>query len=145
MNITTPESSAPKKVKTQATPLSNQDEAKSWADHWRKLQQEAPTRHEDAAKFLATIISLSLTLFTALGKTIGLEKIPTATGLIIWLLALISAFLTLLPFPIQADENSKDRKEALRKVTHRKRFLLLAAISIYLIGMIIILTAYIID
>ena len=37
-----------------------------WLEHLRRLEQDIPNRIEDAAKFLATMISVSLSFFLAM-------------------------------------------------------------------------------
>ena len=44
-------------------------DTKSWFEYTWKEQQETPNRLEDAAKFMASIISISLTIFLAIGKS----------------------------------------------------------------------------
>ncbi|MCZ6819880.1 MAG: hypothetical protein O7G31_10380, partial [Calditrichaeota bacterium] len=44
-------------------------EQKSWLKHLWKTEQDIPNRLEDAAKFLATMISISFSFFIAIGKT----------------------------------------------------------------------------
>ena len=50
----------------QTRPLSNEE--KSWQEHRWAEAQKVPERVEDTAKFLATMISLSLTLALTLEK-----------------------------------------------------------------------------
>ncbi len=40
-------------------------DTKSWFEYSWKLKQDVPNRYEDAAKFLATIISLTITIIFA--------------------------------------------------------------------------------
>lgn len=66
-------------------------DTKSWFEYSWKLQQDVPARYEDAAKFLATMISLSLTIVTtALDKLKVISFFPAVllVSLTIWLIAL---------------------------------------------------------
>ena len=44
-------------------------DTRSWYEFFWREKQETPNRIEDAAKFVATMISISLTIFLAIGKT----------------------------------------------------------------------------
>jgi hypothetical protein len=75
-------------------------DTKSWFEYSWKLQQGVPERLEDAAKFLAVMISLSLTIIsTALGqfKENVFPPVFIFIGLMLWLAALFFAFMVLFP------------------------------------------------
>jgi hypothetical protein len=75
-------------------------ETKSWIEYSYKLQQDTPNRFEDAAKFLATIIAITLTIIiTAIDKlkVILIHPIWLFVVLVFWLTALLFAFLVLFP------------------------------------------------
>ena len=75
-------------------------DAKAWLDYVVKLKQDAPGRYEDAAKFLAGIISLTITiLFTAYDRLGVLMPMPYIMFvlLLVWLAALLCAFWVMFP------------------------------------------------
>ena len=83
----------------QSFPFSNEE--KSWQEHRWAEAQKVPERIEDTAKFLATMISLSLTLaLTLVEKPIAVPKgaFPTVlVALACWMLSILLAFLVLMP------------------------------------------------
>ena len=75
-------------------------EAKSWHEYSWKMLQEAPDRVEDAAKFIATMISVTLTIFFASFKRLQ-STLTDHTWLVIalgcWIMALFLGFFVLFP------------------------------------------------
>ncbi|MCP4130200.1 MAG: hypothetical protein GY754_04380 [bacterium] len=112
----------------------------SWMDYSLKLQQESPNRIEDAAKFLATIISLTIMiLFTAPDKLKIYTIDPTRgmLALLCWLGALIFAFLTLFPKSYSFSSKSVNSiKETLGKITRIKKLMLAASMVFYFVPLL---------
>ena len=105
-------------------------ETKSWFEYSWKLDQEMPNRFEDAAKFLVTIISLTLTIiFTAVDKlkVIVIHPIFLFFVMLFWLVALLFAFLVLFPqkykFYSQSIESIKNAQAHIVR-TKRRRFVI---------------------
>ena len=105
-------------------------ETKSWFEYSWKLDQEMPNRFEDAAKFLVTIISLTLTIiFTAVDKlkVIVIHPIVLFFVMLFWLVALLFAFLVLFPqkykFYSQSIESIKNAQAHIVR-TKRRRFVI---------------------
>lgn len=75
-------------------------DAEEWIDYIREEERKTPERLEDSAKFLATMIAISLSIFTAITKASGVVAInwPARIALLACLLSLIFAFLVLFPF-----------------------------------------------
>ncbi len=129
---------APKKIKASYA----SSETRSWHEYVRKSRQEEPKRLEDAAKFLAGMISISLTIFLDLNEKAfeGMES-STVTSVIViaWLLSLLSAFLVLFPTPYRFAKNSaEDIEKMQRKVVKNKQRLLYvsAALFMFALGML---------
>lgn len=124
-------------------------DTKSWFEYSWKLRQEIPNRFEDAAKFLATIIALTLAITsTALDKlkVIFIHPIILFIALIFWLVALLFAFLVLFPEKYQFHSKSI---ESIKKTTDQivrtkqKRFVI--STVFYFIPLLILTIAYLIS
>ncbi len=113
-------------------------DAKSWLEHAVKMQQEAPKRFEEAAKFLTTIISLTLTLYLTASHRIPINPILAAS----WFIALFLAFMVMYPrkytFNRQSAENIKKKAEEMVK---RKRRFFIAAALLYFFPPLLFLTS----
>ncbi len=72
----------------------------SWLEHLWKTEQEIPNRIEDAAKFLATMVSISFSVFLALGKERITDTIDPEiqAAMVVWIVSLFFSFLVLFPF-----------------------------------------------
>ncbi len=127
----------------QPTPIIPATFASSDAEKWRtyqlESQQKTPERLEDAAKFLAGMISISLTIFLKLNPEgfKGLEQHPlTITAAVLWLLSLLAAFLVLFPVPYRyASTSSEDIKRMHRKVVRYKYACLMISALLFLIAL----------
>jgi hypothetical protein len=75
-------------------------DAEEWFEYIHQQERKTPDRLEDAAKFLATMIAISLSIFTAVTQAGGVSVItwPVKIALFAWLLSLLFAFLVLFPF-----------------------------------------------
>lgn len=93
-------------------------EQKSWLEHLWKTEQDIPNRLEDAAKFLATMISISFSFFIAIGKTAVTDAsdIRIKLAVVLWLVSLFLAFMVLFPFRYKISSQSV----AMIRATHRK-------------------------
>ena len=76
------------------------EDAEEWLEYIGQVDRKTPERLEDAAKFLATMIAISLSIFTAVTKAGGVLVLdwPARIALFAWLLSLLLAFLVLFPF-----------------------------------------------
>ena len=114
-----------------------------WQQHRWSEAQKVPERIEDAAKFLATMISLSLTLALTVTKPAieqgeyGQEnRLLFALGC--WLVALLPAFLTLMPLPYQRIPDSTDvYRKMHRRVVKRKYGMLVVSAFLFFCGFLI--------
>ncbi len=117
-------------------------DTKSWFEYSWKLQQDVPERLEDAAKFLAVMVSLSLTITsTALGqlKDIAVEPIFIFLGLASWLVALFFAFMVLFPRQYRFHSMSVESiKHAHLRIVRNKQVKLLAAAVFYFIPFVML-------
>ena len=118
-------------------------DAQNWIEYSWKMQQEVPNRFEDAAKFLATIISLSITLFfTAIEKLELLmpNTFFVALILLVWVGALVCAFFVMFPFRYEFVSNSeKEIKDLQRKIVAKKKNLFLLSIGFYFIPFLLLI------
>jgi hypothetical protein len=124
-------------------------ETKSWFEYSWKLRQEIPNRFEDAAKFLVTIIALTLAITsTALDKLeiIFIHPLLLFIVLVFWLIALLFAFLVLFPekyqFHSKSIESIKQTNEQIGR-TKQRRFVI--ATVFYFIPLLILAVAYLIS
>lgn len=123
-------------------------DAEKWLDYVINLKQEAPARYEDAAKFLATIISLTITIiFTAYEKMIIILPQPSILFIVLglWLLALLFAFMTLSPHTYQVSAKEIDKiKITVEQIIKTKRRYFLLSAWLYFVPLASLLLFYII-
>lgn len=124
-------------------------DTKSWFEYALKLEQDSPNRFEDAAKFLATMISLSLTIMiTAIEKLkiLTVHHLIPFIVLLVWIVSLFFAFRVLMPEKYTFHSMRIDTvKEAHQQIlqTKRKRFIIAA--SLYFVPFIFLCLAYLIS
>lgn len=124
-------------------------ETKSWFEYSWKLRQDVPNRFEDAAKFLATIISLTITIsFTALDKLKDIVNNPIWIFLVIciWLAALYFAFLVLYPHKYTFYSKSIESiKKAHEKIIREKQFCFIVSTILYYLSLIMLAAFFLIS
>lgn len=125
------------------TPSKFTPEDSHWQQHRWSEAQKVPERIEDAAKFLATMISLSLTLALTVAKP-AIEqgdfgpKNRLLFALGCWLIALIPTFLTLMPLPYQRIPDSTDEYRKMhRRVVRWKYGMLVVSAFLFFCGFLI--------
>ncbi len=114
---------------------------KSWLEHLRKTEQETPNRIEDAAKFLATMISVSFSLFVAIGKDAITNTGDTQVKfcVILWLASLALAFFVLYPFRYRVfGESAQSIKAVHRKIVIVKRTLLILSALCFFLALMLL-------
>ena len=114
-------------------------DTKYWYEFFWREQQETPNRIEDAAKFLASMISISLSIFLAVGKA-AFEKSSNnfllQLALVCWILALISSFFVLFPWPYHyISESLNSMKKIHRRVVRDKYIILIMATILFLFAL----------
>lgn len=117
-------------------------DTRSWYEYiWRK-QQDTPARIEDAAKFMATMISVSLTIFLAAGGSVLKESginWQIRLAIILWLVSLICSFLVLFPWRYSYSSVSvKSVKEMHRRIVLVKYTLLIVCLVLFLLTLLIL-------
>jgi membrane protein YdbS with pleckstrin-like domain len=118
-------------------------DTESWYQYMLKAKQDAPNRLEDAAKFLATMISLSLTLFLAIcGGNAELVKHANFSAikiaLVIWIGALVVSFFVLFPWRYRYIENSAQSIQTThQRIVRVKRILLFISLVLFLAALFI--------
>jgi len=132
--------SNPPLAKSKGTP-SEADQ--SWLAFIEKEKQEAPKRLEETAKFLAGIISISLTVFISKRP----EGLADWTGkwlvwaALLWVLSAIASFFVLYPLQYRFTPDSPDDiRRSYGKITRHKRVLLLVSLLLFLaaLGMAVV-------
>jgi hypothetical protein len=117
------------------------EDAEEWLEYVRREERGTLDRLEDAAKFLATMISVSLTIFasvTKAGNVMVLQGIARI-ALVAWLLSLLLAFLVLFPFRYRFISFSvKSIKAKYRKIVHLKWGLLISSTLLFLAALTIL-------
>lgn len=114
---------------------------KSWLEHLQKTEQEIPNRLEDAAKFLATMISVSFSFFAGTYKPLflGITDIKIKGVVAFWLLALVFSFLVLYPFRYDVFSESADSiRKMHRSIVVRKRLFLILSIIFFLFALMLL-------
>jgi hypothetical protein len=121
-------------------------EAQAWHAHLRKVREEEPQRLEEAAKFLAGMISISLSLLLDINETglAGKDYLPgIATGITLWLLSLLSAFLVLFPWGYRFVEGSAESIAQMhRRVVRVKRGFLIASTLLFTTALALLSLVY---
>ncbi len=125
----------------KATPAGPEKE--SWVRFSWKEKQETPKRYEDAAKFLASMISISLAIFLSIAGKNGLSTPQHTTGirvaLVLWFLSMLLAFIVLFPLPYKyAKDSIASFQKAHAKIVRVKGFLLSASLVSYFIALFIL-------
>ena len=117
-------------------------DTRSWYEYIWRQQQDTPERIEDAAKFMATMISVSLTIFLAIGKsTFESPEISCQIkiAIILWITSLICSFLVLFPWRYSYSSVSvKSVKKMHRKIVLVKYTLLIVCLVLFLIALSIL-------
>jgi hypothetical protein len=121
-------------------------DTKSWFEYSWKLQQGVPERLEDAAKFLAVMISLSLTIIsTGLGqfREIEFPHVFILIGLMLWLAALFFAFMVLFPRKYRFHSMSMESiKSTHARIIRKKQVSLFIAVVLYFIPFVMLAVLY---
>ncbi|MCK4764317.1 MAG: hypothetical protein KAW12_19110 [Candidatus Aminicenantes bacterium] len=118
-------------------------DAQEWFEHLREIDRKTPERLEDAAKFLSTMIAISLSIFLAVNEVGGGLVIdwPVRISLIAWILSLLSAFLVLFPFRYKCISTSVESIKKMHSRVLRTKWILLIASSALFFTALVILTA----
>ncbi len=116
-------------------------DTRSWYEFFWREKQETPKRIEDAAKFLATMISISLTLFLTMGETasknVQCDLLPRLS-LLCWLVALLISFFVLFPCRYSyVSESVKSMKEAHQRMIRNKYVLLTISLILFMTALLI--------
>jgi len=124
-------------------------ETKSWFEYSWKLRQDVPNRFEDAAKFLATIIGLTIAIVsTALDKLkiVLIHPILLFIVLVFWLIALLFAFLVLFPHKYQFHSKSIESiKQMTEQIGSTKKWRFIISTFFYFVPLFILAIAYLIS
>lgn len=117
-------------------------DTQSWYEYIWHEKQQAVNRIEDAAKFLATMISVSLTIFLAIGKT-AFEKSQDSflikLSVLLWILSLLVSFFVLFPWRYRYVSISVSSiKEMHQKVIRDKYILLILGLVLFLLALSIL-------
>ncbi len=111
-------------------------DTESWYQYIWRERQETPNRLEDAAKFLAGMISISLSIFMAVGKAAFgnyQDSKGIQTAVLFWLLSLLLSFFVLFPWRYKyVSESVKSIKEAHGRIVFHKRVLLILSLAFFL-------------
>jgi len=118
----------------------------SWFDFSWKMEQEMPQRFEEAAKFLVTIISLTIVIMTtALDKLQIFTNHPTwfLVVMLLWLVALLCAFVVLFPRRYGFNQDSvASIKRAVTAMVRFKRCYFLSSTILYFVSLVILFILY---
>jgi len=117
----------------------------SWLEHLWKTEQEIPNRIEDAAKFLATMVSISFSVFLAIGKERITDTVDTEiqAAMVVWILSLFFSFLVLFPFRYKIASDSVELiRNTHRKIAIVKRTLLAISLVFFLTALIILVNRF---
>lgn len=110
----------------------------SWVNHARTEQQNEPARHEETAKFLAGIISISLAIFidNRPEDAPAWAQITTTIAALLWMVSALLAFAVLFPrryrYHADSPDNIEDQWTRIASVKYR---LLVASVVFFLIAL----------
>ena len=116
-------------------------DAEAWFEYIRQEELRTPERLEDAAKFLATMIAISLSIFTSVTKAggIGIVSWPAKIALFAWLLSLLLAFLVLFPFRYRCLSTSVKSINTMHvRIVYIKWFLLILSALLFFAALCIL-------
>ena len=118
-------------------------EKESWYQYRMKEEQETPKRLEDAAKFLAFMISVSLTIFLAVTGASGKGDFSISRGaaaaLIFWILSLLLSFFVLFPFRYRFSSVSiKTFQQVHQGIVRVKRSLLILSLVFFFTALLLL-------
>lgn len=109
-----------------------------WLSYERKVREETPKRLEDAAKFLAGMVSITFTIFVRLdvdafkGASAGLLYLTV----ICWLLSLGLAFLVIFPVRFKYASQSAESISIMHKrVVERKYVLFVSSVVLFMVAL----------
>lgn len=110
----------------------------AWLKHAQDEQQKAPERIEEAAKYLAGIVSICLTIFMdkdPRSLISGLDIYLHAVS-VLWMIAVVLSFFVLFPtrYPFTKDSPASI-KAAFQQVAKTKRNYLKVAMGCFLFGL----------
>jgi hypothetical protein len=121
-------------------------QAKSWREYQLKARQETPARIEDAAKYLAGMISISLSVILDFNAEMlkSAAKSPLlGAALIIWLLSLLCSFIVLFPTPYRYVGDSAESIERMHgRVIRYKYAWLITGALLFLAALCIVTAVY---
>lgn len=109
-----------------------------WIEHVRKEQQQSPQRMEDTAKYLAAIISISLTIFLNQSTTefSSLAKQVLNLAVLLWGGAAVISFFVIFPWAYRYNPESPESiRNTYKRITRIKRWLLITSVLCYLIAL----------
>jgi hypothetical protein len=93
-------------------------EAAGWHEYLRKQKEDSPQRLEEAAKFLAGMVAITLSIVaTTLEKMLALNGGLTKCCLAVWLCSLVLAFLVVFPLPYKIVKESAESIAAMHRKT----------------------------
>ncbi len=112
-------------------------DAEKWHDYGFKMQQETPNRLEDAAKFLAGMISISLTLtIPNLDKLLSMfyQTFWIKIGFGLWLISLALVFFVIYPRKYQFHSRSAEQIKTvhLRLWRYKRRLFIISVITYFI-------------
>lgn len=116
-------------------------DAEKWHDYGLQMQQETPKRIEDAAKFLAGMITISLTLtIPYLDRLLEIfhHKLWVKVGFALWLISLALIFFVIYPRKYQFHSQSAQQIKAVHQRLWRyKRTLFILSVVSYFVPFVI--------
>lgn len=116
--------------------------ADPWLEHARVLEQEAPTRYEEAAKHLATLVGVGFSLFLVgdiawVGKLPAMGKGAAFFCLLFWVVSVSVSLFVLAPSAYRfSNIDGKSVREAMAQAVGRKRMWFCTAALCYLVGLV---------
>ncbi len=110
-------------------------EDEAWIAYIHDEIRATPDRLEDAAKFIATMIGISLTIFLAIAKSGDKIEITGSVkaALLAWLLSLLLSFLVVFPFRYRClSSSAQSIRQMHRRIVRLKWWLLLLSVVFFL-------------
>ncbi|MCK5057011.1 MAG: hypothetical protein KAT34_10170 [Candidatus Aminicenantes bacterium] len=116
-------------------------DAEEWFEYIREMERKTLERLEDAAKFLSTMIAISLSIFLAINQSGGdlVITLPVKISLGAWIFSLLLAFLVLFPFRYRCLSTSvKSIKDMHKRILRAKWILLILSSLLFFVALVIL-------
>lgn len=125
--------------------IASQPDTKAWLEFSWKLVQEGPNRFEDSAKFLTSIIAITITILltTLVNLKLIFHSYFISMTFVFWIAALLFAFFVMFPQRYSfSSYSTQSVKETITKIANKKRKLFIISVLLYFIPFVILTISF---